>query len=201
MLKKFALPFLLFMFALPAIAHATPKIGEAAPDFSVEDINGEAVNLADLKGKYVVLEWNNNKCPFVKKHYDTGNMQKLQKEVTGDDVVWITVVSSAPGKQGFVTAEEAKEIVKTRDAAPTHVVLDPEGTLGKAYDAKTTPHMFVINKDGNLAYAGAIDDNDSMRRSTVETASNYVRLALASLKKGEQPETQQTQPYGCSVKY
>ncbi|MGE4313429.1 MAG: redoxin family protein [Pseudobdellovibrionaceae bacterium] len=179
-----------------------PKIGAAAPEFSGVDIlSGHDVDLAGLKGKIVVLEWSNHQCPFVRKHYDSQNMQKLQKELAGDDLAWITIVSSAEGKEGFVNAEEGKKIVEDEGAAPTYKLLDPTGEIGHKYGASATPHMFVIDKDGNLAYQGAIDDNPSPRESAVEGAHNYVRAAVEALRDGKAVETNTTQPYGCGVKY
>lgn len=181
-------------------AMSAPVVGEKAPVFTAVDSNGVTHSLSDFMGKTVVLEWTNHQCPFVKKHYDNGDMQALQKEA-GDDVVWLSIVSSAPGNQGHVTGEEANEQTKLRDAAPTAVILDPSGEVGKMYDAKTTPHMFVIDASGTLVYAGAIDDNNSANPADVPTANNYVRAALNSLKAGEAIAVSQTQAYGCSVKY
>lgn len=187
------------MLAIPAMA--APQIGAPAPDFTATDTKGNAVTLSDLKGKNVILEWTNHDCPFVIKHYDSGNMQKAQKAVADEDTVWISIVSSAPGKQGHVSAEKANMIVTAAGATPTHKILDPSGEIGKAYDAKTTPHMFVIGKDGNMAYMGAIDSNSSPRQSAIEGATNYITTAMANIGMGKAPDPAQTQPYGCSVKY
>mgnify|MGYP003668307577 FL=1 len=177
-------------------------IGKAAPDFTLKDLDGNDVSLSGFKGKKVVLEWTNHQCPFVLKHYDSGNMQKLQKEQTEKgDVVWLTIRSSAEGKQGFVTPAEAKEIIQERGAAQTAELLDPTGQVGHLYGARTTPHMYVIDEDGVLAYDGAIDDNSSHRPETIEGATNYVVAALESLRHGKPVEQAETQPYGCGVKY
>lgn len=176
------------------------KVGEKAPVFTATDSNGVEHTLSDFLGKTVVLEWTNHECPFVKKHYDSGNMQALQTEA-GDDVVWLSIVSSADGKQGHVTGEEANEQATLRNASPTAIILDASGTVGKAYNAKTTPHMFVIDKDGTLVYAGAIDDNTSANPADALTANNYVRAALNDLKAGESVKIAETKAYGCGVKY
>lgn len=183
-------------------AQAAVEIGAPAPDFTATDINGNPFKLSDHKGKKVVLEWTNHQCPYVIKHYDSGNMQKLQKDAAAmGDVAWVTIVSSAPGKQGHLSAEEAQKIVTESGAQPTVKILDESGEIGKLYAAKTTPHMYVIDADGNLAYAGAIDDNSSPRQSSIEGAKNYVTAALQNLKAGETVEVAQTAPYGCSIKY
>lgn len=182
-------------------AKAEVTIGEPAPGFTAKDTNGVEHSLSDFRGKNVILEWSNHDCPFVVKHYKPGNMQKLQKEATENGDVWLTIVSSAPGKQGHVTAEEANALMQEKGTHSTARILDPSGTLGRAYGAKTTPHMFVIDKEGNLAYAGAIDSNPSFESETIATAQNYVTDALASLRKGEDVAVKSTKPYGCSVKY
>ncbi|HRK97682.1 MAG TPA: redoxin family protein [Alphaproteobacteria bacterium] len=177
------------------------EVGKPAPEFMLDDVNGEHVMLSALKGKTVVLEWTNHECPYVKKHYDSGNMQKLQKEATDDGVVWISIVSSSEGKEGFTTPEEAKAIMAEQAAHPSNKLLDTNGVIGHLYGAKTTPHMFVIDKDGVLVYAGAIDDNNSYKPESLEGAKNYVREALAALKEGKPVENATTQSYGCGVKY
>jgi peroxiredoxin len=182
-------------------AAATAKVGTAAPPFSLPATTGAAQSLGDLRGKVVVLEWTNHECPYVRKHYESGNMQALQREATGQGVVWLTVISSAPGTQGYVTAPQADELTTSRKAAPTAVVLDPQGTVGKLYGATNTPHMYVVDKTGLLVYAGAIDDRPTTRRSDVEGASNYVRAALASVAAGQPVKTPVTRAYGCTVKY
>lgn len=200
LLKQVQLAAALMLLAFPAYA-ADAVIGEAAPVFTLTDIEGNSHNLDDYLGKIVVLEWTNHECPFVRKHYDTGNMQKLQQQATADGVVWLTVNSSSAGKQGHVTPEEAKALIEKEGAHQTAYLYDTDGVTGMAYGAKTTPHMYVINAEGTLAYMGAIDDDPSPRQSAVETANNYVTAALEAVKNGAMPETAQTNPYGCSIKY
>ena len=190
-----------FAAALPLTALAAPTVGQPAPAFTGKDMHGKTVNLADLKGKYVVLEWHNQGCPFVVKHYESGNMQKLQKELTGQGAAWITVISSAPGKQGHVTAAEEEAYLKAQNATPTDVVFDEDGKIGQAYGAKTTPHMFVIDDKGTLVYAGAIDDKASTDKADVAGATNYVLAAYQETKAGQPVKNPSTAPYGCSVKY
>lgn len=187
--------------ALPNTGQAAPEIGKPAPEFTGTDTHGNAVKLSALKGKTVILEWTNHGCPYVGKHYRTGNMQALQKETTDEGVVWLSVISSAPGRQGHVSGAEADELTSSRGAAPSAVLLDPEGTIGKMYEARATPHMFIIKPDGTLAYKGAIDDKPSARDSDVPVAQNYVRTALAQIKAGKPVEPSATRAYGCSVKY
>ena len=186
---------------LISTAAADPTVGKAAPDFTGRASTGEIIELQDYRGKIVVLEWTNHDCPYVRKHYDTDNMQSLQREAAEKGVVWLTVISSAPGKQGYVTAEEANRLTLSRDAAPTAVILDPEGEIGRLYSARTTPHMFVIDAAGVLVYMGGIDDKPSTRKSDVVKADNYVRAALDALLAGSPIETAVSRPYGCSVKY
>lgn len=206
MFRKLAYAMLTMAF-IPAIisinyeAHASVEIGKPAPVISAKDINGNDFNLEDHKGKTVVLEWTNHLCPFVVKHYSTGNMQSIQKKATDNGIIWVSIVSSAPGKQGFVTPEEAAQISEEKGAHATTKILDPLGEIGKAYDAKTTPHMFVISPDGNIAYKGAIDDNPSPNPKAVEDAKNLVLAALDDIASGRSLEIPQTSPYGCSVKY
>ena len=182
-------------------AAASAKVGNPAPPFTLPSSNGPGVTLADLRGKVVVLEWTNHDCPYVRKHYDTSNMQSLQKEATGQGVAWLTVISSAPGTQGHVTAAQANALTATRSAAPTAVLFDPTGVVGKAYGATNTPHMYVITKDGTLVYAGAIDDKPTTRKSDVQGAHNYVRAALAAVAAGQPVKEPVTRAYGCTVKY
>ena len=180
---------------------ANPAVGETAPDFELVDTNGANVALSSLKGKTVVLEWTNHQCPYVKKHYSSGNMQALQKEAVADDVVWVSVISSGEGKQGYVSDEQANSLSTERDASPTHVLLDSSGDIGKLYRAKTTPHMFIINPEGNVAYMGGIDDIPSADSADIEDANNYVRVALGEMKEGQPISTATSRPYGCSIKY
>lgn len=182
-------------------ALAVPTIGAQAPAFTAVDTNGKPHSLADYKGKLVVLEWTNDGCPYVKKHYGAGNMQKLQTELTGEGAVWLTIISSAPGKQGYVSPVDANKLTTSRNAHPSAVLLDPKGDVGRAYEAQTTPHMFVIDKDGALRYMGAIDDQPTTDPATIATARNYVREAFAAVAKGQKVAETATEPYGCSVKY
>ena len=188
-------------FAMAAPAQAALEIGKAAPEFTATDTNGKTHNLSDFKGKIVVLEWTNPECPFVVKHYESKNMQSLQAKYTGQDVVWLSINSSASGKQGNQTNEDANKYMSEVGAASTARLVDADGKIGNLYHAKTTPHMFVIDKDGMLAYEGAIDDNDSVNPADAKTAKNYVSSALDSMLAGTPIEVAQTKPYGCSVKY
>lgn len=185
--------------ALPV--QAAVEIGQPAPEIEAVDTNGNAFKLSDHKGKIVVLEWSNHHCPFVVKHYGSGNMQATQKTAMENGVEWITIVSSAPGRQGHIDAEEANAIVSEAGATITAKILDESGEIGKSYDARTTPHMFIINEEGNVAYAGAIDSKSSPNPATIEDATNYVTAAIENLKAGQPVEISQTSPYGCSVKY
>ncbi|MBI1273460.1 MAG: redoxin domain-containing protein [Alphaproteobacteria bacterium] len=197
--------FIPFAFAVLFVFAAMPLhaagIGEPAPDFTAPDTNGKTVTLSALKGKIVVLEWTNHDCPFVKKHYGSGNMQALQKKAAADHVVWISVISSAPGHQGHVSDEQANEIAAERGASPAHIIRDESGEIGRMYYARTTPHMFVIDKGGMLVYAGAIDSIRSTDQDDIAKAENYVTAALDALKADKQVATASTQSYGCSVKY
>jgi peroxiredoxin len=191
---------LVVLMALMASAFAV-KIGDPAPGFTAVDSNGKQRSLADYKGKFVVLEWHNQGCPYTKKHYDSGNMQHLQKEWTDKGVVWLTVISSAPGTQGFVTPAQENDYVKTMSAAPSAVLMDPGGTLGHLYAAKTTPHMFIIDPAGTLIYNGAIDDHATSDKSDIPNSKNYVSAALGEAMSGKPVTDSATRPYGCSVKY
>jgi peroxiredoxin len=182
-------------------ADAAVASGAKAPAFTLADASGKTRSLNEFSGKTIVLEWTNHDCPFVKKHYETGNMQKLQKSASADGVVWLSIVSSAPGKQGFVDGAQATGLTKSRSASPAAVLLDPTGATGKLYGAKTTPHIYVITPKGEIAYQGAIDDNPSREHETVKTARNFVTAALAAVKAGKAPDVTATQPYGCTVKY
>lgn len=177
------------------------RVGEPAPDFTATDSNGKVVKLSDYRGKLVVLEWTNRGCPYTQKHYNSGNMQHLQKEWTRQGVIWLTVISSAQGKQGYVTATEENVYLKQVNAAPTAVLMDPTGALGHLYDAKTTPHMFVISPQGTLIYNGAIDDRPTTDVSDVNGAKNYVSAALNETATGKPVSVTTSRPYGCSVKY
>lgn len=177
------------------------KIGEKAPDFTLSDSQGNLWSLSEQRDKIVVLEWWNHQCPYVRKHYSSGNMQKLQKETTKEGIVWFSIVSSAPRKQGYLTPAQAEQVRRTQHIASTAVLLDPEGRVGRLYGAKTTPHMFVIDKKGNLAYMGAIDSIASADPEDIPEAENYVFSAVQALLAGKKPEPAATKPYGCSVKY
>jgi peroxiredoxin len=185
----------------PAPAWAAAKVGTAAPAFSTAASSGKSVSLADYSGKIVVLEWTNHLCPYVQKHYETSNMQGLQKDATGQGVVWLTIISSAPDTQGYVLPKEADDLTRKRSASPTAVLLDPTGVVGKLYGATNTPHMYIVDKSGTLAYAGAIDDKPTTRRSDVQIARNYVREALQAVAAGQPVKTPVTRAYGCTVKY
>jgi peroxiredoxin len=181
---------------------AEPIINKPAPAFSGKTADGSTINLADLKGKTVVLEWTNHDCPYVKKHYDqSGNIPALQKEATSNGVVWLQVISSAPGEQGNVDGATAMSLNEKRGAAPTNIILDPEGTIGKLYNAKTTPHMFVINAEGTLVYKGGIDSIKTTDPADIAKAVPYVKQALAAVAAGNTVPNASTAPYGCSVKY
>ncbi|MDO9487237.1 MAG: redoxin domain-containing protein [Sphingomonadaceae bacterium] len=186
--------------AIAAPALANPVVGQAAPAFRVTDSNGKARSLAEFKGKTVVLEWTNAECPFVKKHY-AGNMQALQKSAAKDGIVWLKVNSGAPGKQGHVDGAGANAIVKAKGAAPTAYLLDAKGDVGRAYAAKTTPHMYIVDPAGKLVYMGGIDDTPTADVADIKTAKNYVTAALADLKAKRAVQVASSKPYGCSVKY
>jgi peroxiredoxin len=187
--------------AFASSVHAAATVGQPAPAFTLTDTKGTAHSLADFAGKTVVLEWFNHECPFVKKHYGAGNMQKQQAAATGKGVVWLTINSSAPGKQGHVNAEQANAILGEWKASPTAFLLDHDGTVGQAYGAKTTPHMYVIDGTGVLRYNGAIDANPSADPADIPGATQYVDAALGDLAANRAVARGTTQPYGCSVKY
>ncbi len=186
-------------FAGPAFAQA--NLGSAAPAFTLTDSNGRARTLNEFKGKTVVLEWTNHQCPFVKKHYGTGNMQALQKKWTDQGAVWLSLISSPPGEQGHVSADEANRLTSERSAAPTAVLFDPKGEIGRTYGAQTTPHMYVITPEGKLAYMGGIDDKPSTRAEDVKTARNFVDAALTEVSTGRPVSTPTARAYGCTIKY
>ena len=184
-----------------SLAQAAAVVGQAAPAFTLTDVQGKSHSLDTLMGKWVVLEWVNYDCPFVQKHYKSGNMQALQTEYTGKGVVWLSVNSSAPGKQGNFTTAEIEAKGRERKVAYSAYLLDTDGKVGRAYDAKTTPHMYVIDPTGKLVYAGGIDDKPSTDLADVKTANNYVRAALDAAMAGKPVAVTNSQPYGCSVKY
>lgn len=179
----------------------SPPVGSTAPDFSISDSKGKTHSISQYKGKYVVLEWFNPECPFVKKHYGSGNMQKLQQEFTGKGVVWLSVDSSAPGKEGNLTPEQAEKKIEEWKTHSTGLLLDQDGKAGQAYGAKNTPHMFVINPEGKIIYEGAIDSKASPNPADIPTSTNYVRVALDEALAGKTVSNPTTRPYGCSVKY
>ena len=180
---------------------AAQALGRPAPDFTLADANGRNVRLADFRGRTVVLEWNNPECPFTRKHYDSGNMQRTQAAAAQAGVVWLTINSSAPGKQGHVNGAGAGAYLASSRATPAHYLLDPAGQVGRLYDARTTPHMFVINGAGTLVYAGAIDDRPTASPADIQGARNHVLAALADLRAGRSVSVPTSRPYGCSVKY
>jgi len=182
-------------------AVASVATGAQAPAFSAPDASGQTRTLSEFRGRTVVLEWTNHGCPYVRKHYDSRTMQTLQQEATADGIVWLQIISSAPGEQGHLDAAGARARVQTDAAHPTATLLDPAGTMGRAYGAMTTPHMYIINPEGVLVYQGAIDDRPSARPASLEGATSYVRAALADLEAGRAVRTAQTTPYGCNVKY
>lgn len=193
---------LVVTFALSACgSNASLGVGEPAPDFEGVDTQGVTHRLADYRGKTVVLEWTNHDCPYVRKHYGAGNMQEQQREAAAQGVVWLSIISSAPGKQGHVSPAQADELTRSRKAAPQAVILDPEGTIGRAYGAKTTPHMYIVDPAGTLVYMGGIDDNSSANAEDIPEARQHVRVALQELAAGNPVSEPVTQPYGCSVKY
>jgi peroxiredoxin len=188
------------LLAIPLLVLAT-KVGDAAPNFSATGSDGKTYRLSDYRGKFVVLEWHNNGCPYTQKHYESGNMQRLQKEWTEKGVAWFTVISSAPGTQGYVTADQENTYKQKMKAAPTAALLDPTGEVGHLYDAKTTPQIVVINPQGTIVYDGAIDDHPTSDASDIPQSKNYVELALNEATTGKPVGIPASRPYGCSVKY
>lgn len=182
-------------------ALADPQVGQAAPDFTLNDSNGNAHKLSDFKGKFVVLEWLNHGCPFVKKHYGAGNMQGLQKEYTAKGIVWLSIASSAPGKQGHMTPEEINTTKTEKDSAATAILVDEDGAVGRLYNAKVTPELYVIDPEGTLVYMGAIDDKKSVDPADIAGAKNYVKQALDEAMAGKPVSEAATTAYGCPVKY
>ncbi len=191
---------LLACLLLPTTAMAEAVVGKPAPAFSAPDAEGKSHSLADYQGQWLVLEWFNKDCPYVKKHYGSSNMQNLQAKYA-DKVQWLTIVSSAEGKQGYLSAEAAQQVIAEQKLASVALLLDSDGVVGKAYGAKTTPHIFIINPKGDVVYAGAIDDNDSASPAVIATSKNYVAAALDEALAGKPITTSSTRPYGCGVKY
>ena len=183
------------------LAADSPAVGTNAPDFSLTDSKGKTQSVSQYKGKFVVLEWFNPECPFVKKHYGSGNMQKLQEEFTAKGVVWLSIDSSAPGLEGHLTADQANAKITEWKTKQTAFVLDPDGKAGQAYGAKNTPHMFVISPEGKIVYEGAIDSKASANPSDIPNATNYVKVALEESLAGKTVSNANTKPYGCSVNY
>lgn len=180
---------------------ALRTVGQPVPDFTLPDANGRQVSLASFRGRTVVLEWNNPECPFTRKHYASGNMQRTQAAAASGGVVWLTINSSAPGNQGHMDAAGARDVVVETGARPTHYLLDPRGEVGRVYGARTTPHMYVISAAGSLVYAGAIDDRPTADQADIDGARNHVLAALADLRAGRPVSVPTSRPYGCNVKY
>lgn len=199
-MKRILSMLLVLMFA-PLVLMAEPKTGDASPDFSLPAADGKTYKLSQFKGKTVVLEWFNKDCPYVRKFYDSKVMQALQKEQSDKGIVWLSIISSAAGKEGAIDPDQAQKLMSDWGMAATAILFDNKGEVGKKYGAKTTPHMYVIDKAGKLTYQGAIDDRPSAAKKSLEGAQNYVSAALASMAKGEPVKTASTTPYGCSVKY
>jgi len=186
---------------LDVAAAAPPQIGQPAPDFSAQDSKGDSLRLSDYKGKTVVLEWTNADCPYTRKHYSSGNMQSVQALAQKNGIVWLSIISSAPGKQGYVNGPAADALTESRHAEPTAVLLDPTGSLARMYNAKTTPHMFVIDKNGALRYMGGIDSIATSNPADIAHAEPYLKEAMLAVAQGETPPHSVTKPYGCSIKY
>lgn len=191
----------LIVSSLTLSASAQVRVGATAPAFTATDSHGQTHSLGQYHGKYVVLEWHNQGCPYTRKHYVSGNMQSLQKEWTGKGVVWFTVISSAPDQQGYVTPDQENAYVDKMHAVPTAVLMDSEGKVGHLYDAKTTPQMIVISPEGNVIYDGAIDSKPTPDADDIRSADNYVNDALTAAMAGKPIATPYTRSYGCSVKY
>ncbi|WP_241212472.1 redoxin domain-containing protein [Sphingomonas sp. ABOLG] len=194
------LPFaIVALAAMPAAAEQTT--GQPAGNFRLMDADGKAVTLSQFKGRPVVLEWNNPGCPFVQKHYDSGNMQAAQAKAKAMGAAWLTINSGAPGKQGHMTGAEAKAFLAAQKAQPTAYLLDPQGRVGKGYGAKTTPHMYLIDASGKLVYQGGIDDKPTANKADIAGARNHLLAALGEVKAGKKVSVPEARPYGCSVKY
>ncbi len=201
MITKSILTILASLATTTLLALDSPPVGSAAPDFSLTDAKGQTHSLSQYKGKYVVLEWFNPECPFVKKHYGSGNMQKLQEEYTGKGVVWLTIDSNAPGSEGNMTPEQAEKVTTAWKTHQTALLLDPEGKAGRAYGAKNTPNMVVISPEGKIAYEGAIDSKATPNPADIPSSTNYVKVALDESLAGKPVTTANTRPYGCGIKY
>ena len=201
MITKSILTILASLATTTLLALDSPPVGSAAPDFSLTDAKGQTHSLSQYKGKYVVLEWFNPECPFVKKHYGSGNMQKLQEEYTGKGVVWLTIDSNAPGSEGNMTPEQAEKVTTAWKTHQTALLLDPKGKAGRAYGAKNTPNMVVISPEGKIAYEGAIDSKATPNPADIPNSTNYVKVALDESLAGKPVTTANTRPYGCGIKY
>lgn len=201
MVRRPALAITFALMASVALSAFAARVGNPAPAFTGTDTHGKTHYLSDYRGKFVVLEWTNKDCPFTQKQYDSGNMQTLQRQWTQQGVVWLTILSSAPGHQGYMTATEENAWMAKVHASPTAAILDPSGTIGHAYEAKTTPHMFIIDPSGKLIYDGAIDDHPTTDTADVPISRNYVSEALTEAMSGKPVAVAYTRPYGCSVKY
>ncbi len=186
---------------LPAVAFAEAIVDQPAPLFAGLDATGKTIELKSLRGKTVILEWTNHDCPFVIKHYSSGNIPQLQKDAVAKGIVWLQIISSAPGKQGYVDGATALKLNTERGATPSAVILDPDGKIGRLYGAQTTPHMYIVTPDGTLVYKGGIDSIPSAKKEDLAKAENYVRTALAALEAGKKVANPSTRPYGCTVKY
>ena len=187
--------------ALVGLCRAEAVPGQPAPALALVDANGRAVSLADFRSKYVVIEWTNPHCPFVRKHYDSGNMQRLQKSLAAPDLIWLTVNSTAASHPEYMNPQALAGWIRQNEAAPTAVLLDADGKVGRGYGARTTPHMYVIDPRGRVAYAGGIDDKRSTQIADVKTARNFVAQAMEELRAGKPVSTASALPYGCSIKY
>ena len=203
MLRRWCISTIILLTAFTALGarQNVLKTGQPAPDFELLGHDNKVVKLSELKGKTVILEWWNKDCPYVRKHYDSKNMQNLQKKYTDKGAVWLTVLSSAPEKQGYLKSDEIAKVMTEQGAKPSRVLMDPDGKVGHLYSAKTTPHMYIIKPDGNLAYQGAIDSISSADAGDIPKATNYISSAMNLLSQGKTPNPDTTRPYGCGVKY
>ncbi|WP_445369395.1 redoxin domain-containing protein [Methylomonas sp. BW4-1] len=199
--RLFGLMTVSLMLLMPAPAKAEPVVGQPAPAFSAAAADGGTLSLAALRGKTVILEWTNADCPFVQKHYQSGNIPNLQKQAQSQNIVWLQIISSAPGKQGFVDAATAKKLNQERNATPANTLFDPDGAVGKLYGATNTPQLFIIDPKGVLLYKGGIDSIASADQADIATAENYISSALKELAAGKPISKAATKPYGCTVKY
>ena len=200
MLQRLLVSAFLLWAALPGQAQAA-TVGQSAPDFTLQDVKGRTVKLSDYRGRHVVLEWNNPGCPFVVKHYRSGNMQALQKEAAAKNVVWLAINSTETGHGDYLSPSQLGRWMNEQQAAPGATLMDEDGKVGQAYGARTTPHMYIVDPQGKLIYAGGIDSIPSARIEDIKTATNYVRTGLAEALAGKPVSQASTRPYGCSIKY